>query len=297
MAFSTEVVGVIPARFQVDELHAGHHHLIQHVQNTHRDCLIALGSRRGLPTNSDPLPHDVRTGMIWESYPGIPIQRIFDHPLDHRSWSRDLDALIEAKYPGRHAILYGSRDSFIPKYTGKFETQEVPCIPTASGTDTRNSITFPNTREGRRAMIYLVSKREPIVYRTVDLAIVDKMNNRALFITKIVHDGLPSFMGGFDNVKGESDLEALLREQGEELPKLNIGPPQFLGTVPIDDPRYRGTPDGVKTAFFRSNYLGGDFNAADDADGYQWLTRTAIPGSVVPWHRPLGELLLERWDD
>ncbi len=296
MTNAQKPVGVIPARFQVDELHAGHHHLITHVQSLHDDVLIALGSRRGLPTVNDPLPHEVRVGMIRESYPDIGIERIFDHPLDNRSWSRDLDDLIVTRYPDRSVILYGSRDSFIPKYTGRYETCEIPAMQNVSGTQVRREITFPNTREGRQAMIYMATNREPIIYRTVDLGIVDRARNRALFIKKDVHDGMPSFMGGFDNKKGETDVEAMLRELGEELPGLDIGQPQFLDSVPIDDPRYHGTPDGVKTAFFRAEFLGGDFTAADDADGHQWITRMAIPGSVVPWHRPLGELLLTRWD-
>lgn len=286
-------VAVIPARFQVPDLHAGHRHMIDYACARHKQVLILLGSPGGLPTPLNPLPFEVRAHMVREAYPDVLIAEVLDHPLSHTYWSKDVDRIITEEFPGMEAILYGSRDSFIPLYTGRFSTFALQPITDVSGTDIRNQITYPTTREGREALIYAASSRYPICYRTVDIAIVDPRTEKILLIGKDVHNGLLSFPGGFNEFKGESDEEAARRERREEIPTVETGRLRYLGSYGIEDPRYRKTNDGVTTSFFGTLYKRGTPTPGDDAQRVEWVSRAELLERLVPWHHVLAERLLK----
>lgn len=287
-------VAVIPARFQVPDLHEGHRHMIDYARARHKQVLILLGSPRGLPTTLNPLPFEVREYMVRQAYPDVEIAEVFDHPLSHKSWSTDVDKIISDMFPGSEALLYGSRDSFIPKYTGRFSTFALQPITDVSGTDIRNAIAFPTTREGREALIYGVQSRYPICYRTVDLAIINPKNGDVLLIGKDVHNGLLSFPGGFNENTDESDEDAVNRERREELPGIQTGKVTYIDSFPIDDPRYRNTTDGITTSFFYTMYKSGVPTAGDDAQHVAWVSRKDLIKRLVPWHHELAEELLKK---
>lgn len=287
-------VGVIPARFQVPDLHVGHRHLIDYVRERHKKVLIMLGSSGGLPTTQNPLPFEVRAAMVKEAYPDVDVVEVLDHPLSHIYWSKNVDDIIAKRFPEMLPTLYGSRDSFIPKYTGTFATHVVPAVSEVSGTDIRDAITAPTTREGREALIYAAQSRYPICYRTVDVAIIDPRTGKILLIGKDVHNGLLSFPGGFNEQKGESDWRAALRERREELPGIRTGKLKYIGSYPIDDPRYRRSRDGITTTFFYTLFKGGTPSAGDDAQQVFWVSPQELLERLVPWHHELAEVLLSK---
>lgn len=291
-----KAIGVIVARFQVAELHPGHIHLISHVLERHEEVVIVLGTRGGMRTPRDPLTFEERCEMIKQSLPEqhFTILQLNDHPESSKKWSENLDALLETIFPGRAAILYGARSSFIPHYlTKKFPTREVKPVHSCSGTQARKELKFSHTKEGRTAIIHLMENRPPLVYATADLAIVDKVNHRVLLIGKDAHNGKLSFAGGFADKKDGTALNTALREGMEELLGIGFGPLQYVNSIVIDDPRYRGTCDGVMTTFFMAEYLGGTPYPGDDADSVQWVSFADLGESLVSWHQPLGKLLLE----
>jgi len=293
---SVTTVGVGVGRFQVDELHAGHRYVLDAIHERHPNTMcVVVGSTGGLPTPTDPLPYSAVEAMIKEAYPDATVIEQFDHPLSSDSWSIDLDQKLRGRFPDQRIVLYGGRDSFIPHYSGTLETVELPGDLPISGTERRAGIEFPNTCEGRSALIHAARTRYPINYRTVDLAIIDPARDQVLMIGKNVHGGAVSFTGGYNDRKGETDLEAVLREQGEEIPGINISRPRLLGTLPINDPRYRRSHDGVVTTFFLAYYRGGEPKAADDADWVRWVTRSDLLKTVVPWHQGLVQMLLDSW--
>ena len=294
MHTSSSSVGVIPARFQVPELHEGHRHLIDQVQKLHEQVLIVLCSSRGFATSRNPLPYLVRKHMVLEAYPAVSVVELLDHPIASTYWSRDLDELIKATHPGSDAVLYGSRDCFIPRYTGQFSSVEVPMITSKSGTDIRADIGFPTTREGREGLIYALQSRAPAVYRTADIAIID--HNRILLIGKDVHEGLLSFPGGFNDTLGESDEAAAMRERIEEVPGITVGPFTYLESFEVEDPRYWGTPDGITTSLFKTTYKDGSPTPGDDADSVAWVHKDELLARLVPWHRPQAKYLLTQWN-
>ena len=155
---SNESVGIIIARFQVPELHQGHRFLVEEVAARHRDVLIFLGTRGTARTRRDPLTFQERAIIVHEAFPEreLALLPLPDHPISNAHWSTNIDACIREAFPNRHAILYGSRQSFIPLYVGDFSTYEIPAIPCESGTDVRTTLTFPHTRDARAAIIHAI---------------------------------------------------------------------------------------------------------------------------------------------
>lgn len=294
----SDTVGVIVGRFQVPALHEGHMALLRYVIARHKTVLVVLGSPRtkGFLTARDPLSFDDRKVMMLEQFPHVIVEEIFDHPISPKMWSKDLDALIAERFAGRHAVLYGSRDSFLAKYSGTNETRELPSSSSVSGTTLRGLIGPPSNEAERRGKIHTTQTRPPVTYRSADIAVI--RGNEILLITKDIHtDGerqFWSFPGGMVN-KGETDMHAGARELSEEVPGITVSPLRYIDSHPVDDPRYRGTPDSITTALFRTNYLAGEPSAGDDADRVKWFRRDIFVDALVPWHRPLGELMLTYW--
>ncbi|HYD93133.1 MAG TPA: NUDIX domain-containing protein [Candidatus Paceibacterota bacterium] len=287
-------VGVVVGRFQVPYLHRGHLHVLNTARDNHAYLLVVLASTGGQATRENPLPFEARRDMMKSAYPRAKILEIFDHPINPTFWSRDLDALIRKEFPFNPITLYGSRDSFLPLYSGTFPTVELASEDAReSGTALRKSARLMNTRDARDAAIWQVNSRYPIAFRTVDIAIERPSTDEVLLIGKNRHEGLLSFPGGHVNV-GERDEDAAPREFGEEVPGVEISELTWLGSDPINDPRYRNSTDGITTTFFRGTYLSGTPTAADDADSVHWVKRDALIERLVPWHHTLGHRLLTR---
>ncbi len=140
--------GVIVGRFQVPDLHAGHRFLIEHVRARHESLLVVLGTTNA-PDERNPLSYEARRDMLLETYPGIAIAPLSDHPSDAH-WSALLDTLIREH--AEDALLYGSRDSFLSVYTGVFRTTYIEPVPSTSGTEVRRALhTAPHAALSPRA--------------------------------------------------------------------------------------------------------------------------------------------------
>jgi bifunctional NMN adenylyltransferase/nudix hydrolase len=180
MQTPTPSVGVVVGRFQVATLHAGHHYLLDYVQSRHETFLIVIGTTQGFPNKKNPLSYAMREAMLRKAYPHAVILPHGDHPSNDE-WSKELDLLIAHHFPGEEALLYGSRDSFIPHYRGKNKTIEVPQIAAKSGTDYRReaSAKVLQSPAFRRGVIHTQEKRFPIPYPAVDVAIINPPQTRS----------------------------------------------------------------------------------------------------------------------
>lgn len=144
--------GAIVARFQVGELHAGHHHLIQSVYKKSDQVVICLGEP-AFRDEKNILPFEIRRGMILETYPGAKIYKIRDHRESNELWSGNLDMILNEF---ENVTLYGSRDSFNSFYTGKYPYEEIPELVGFNGTLERNKMlaAIPNnTPDYRKGLI------------------------------------------------------------------------------------------------------------------------------------------------
>jgi len=170
-------VGVVVARFQVDEIHAGQKQFLDFVCEHHKKVILFLGVSRAEGTRDNALDFATRKIMIQNDYPNI----VCFAQLDQKSdivWSKNLDESIDLAYGGKKTLLYGSRDSFIPHYFGRHQTVELaPTIP-VSGTEIREGIAreILNEKTFRTGIIYQAYSQRPKVYPTViSLVIMTKV--------------------------------------------------------------------------------------------------------------------------
>lgn len=288
-------VGVVIGRFQVPELHDGHHHLIRHARDRHEHLLIIVGSRKSFPTPRNPLSFAMRQAMLLAEFPNAVVVDMHDHPSDDE-WSTRIDELIADLYPGMDAVLYGSRDSFIPFYNGTCPTVEVSAIPCDSGTDLRNQIRdeLIHTPDFRRGIIHSHVTRSGIPYPTVDIAIINPESDSVLLGQKSTDGNKHRFIGGFYDPEFDTSLEsAARREVHEETGGIEAGNFRYIGSEKVNDWRYQGSPDCVITTLFRADYISGIPQASDDIQSFKWFNLSMIPEILVPEHRSLGEMFIQ----
>lgn len=285
-------VGVIVARFQTPELHAGHRYLIETVRSLHQDVFVVLGSPRfEFPTELNSMDFVTRRLMVRKAYPRVEIGALTDCGSDV-IWSEALDALIAEAYP-LEAVLYGSRDSFVPHYKGKWRTVELPSYQEVSATSLRQEtgLTACDTKDFRKGIIYAAATRPGVVFPTVDIAIIDRAQSRVLLGARRTEGGRLRFFGGFVDPKDESLEEAALREAREEAGPIMLRGLRYLGSHRVRDPRYWGTKDGILTSLFVVEYVSGEPKAQDDIDGLEWVLFSDAPSRFVKEHVPLWNML------
>lgn len=289
-------IGVVVARFQVARLHKGHRYLIDHV-NAHSDItIIALGTSESFPTKKNPLSFETRRLMLAGAYPKARIIELPDTKLDER-WSQSLDATIEASVPTGVSdpmiTLYGSRDSFIGCYTGRYSTSIVPPLGSLNGTRERERLEKPiDSVRFREGLIHAQVIRMPAVYPTVDIAIVRREANEVLLGGKDSDGDKLRFVGGFVDPKDESYEHAARREAYEETAGIEIADLKQIGSTRINDWRYRDTDDVVITTLFVATYVFGPIRAGDDLDRLMWVPTGSLLDRIAPEHEALAHMLL-----
>ena len=102
---------------------------------------------------------------------------------------------------------------------------------------------------------------------------------RALAVGGVVayHFGLSGLPGGFADPADESYETAAARELQEECGALETTPMQYLGSVKIDDWRYRGETDKILSLLFTATLRSGKPQANDDLEALQWFDISALP--------------------
>ena len=304
-------VGVIIGRFQVPDLHEGHCDLIETVKAKHKKVLVMICSTPGvLVTRKNPLDYFTRMLMIQEQYPDIAITPMFDMQSDD-DWSKTVDAKITETF-GDHmsVVLYGSRDSFIPHYNGKFPTVELADSINVTGTAIRDAASqeVRQHSEFRRGVMYAAHNKHPATFPTVDIAVVNyNLPGVTGHITKAPPKGialgrkktdLPGqwrFPGGFVDPNKDVTLEAAARrELKEEFGiNLNVDGMRYLGSYNVGDWRYRNELDQIVTALFITRSLWGPLTPGDDMDEAKWFSLHDFNiETLVEGHRPLMQMVL-----
>jgi len=288
-------VGVIVARVQVHELHEAHLDLFQTVCNEHSKVIVFLGLSPLMVTQNNPLDFESRKQMILEKFPNVIVMYIKDNPSD-QLWSIELDEKIkDLTGPGQSVVLYGSRDSFISHYSGKYKTQELVQEIYVSGSETRKAISkkVKNTSEFRAGVIWAAYNQYPKCYPTVDIAIFSEGNEKLLLARKAKEDKY-RFVGGFGDPLSPTYEEDACREVMEET-GLEVGKPEYLGSFTIDDWRYRHEKDKIKTLFFKANVIYGRPQANDDICEVRWFDYSEkIRPFIMDAHLPLFDCLINK---
>lgn len=300
-------VGVIIGRFQVPDLHDGHRDLIDTVISKHKQVFIFVCSTPGvLVTRKNPLDYFTRMKMLQVEYPELAFQPLHDMQSDD-DWSKVVDTKIAETF-GNHisAVLYGSRDAFIPHYFGRYPTVELAESVDISGTTVREAASneVRTHSEFRRGVVYAAHNKHPVTFPTVDIAVIQHIND-ALFVedgTKVAlgrkHTDAPRlwrFPGGFVDPRQDNSLEAAAkRELSEEFGiSLNVDKMHYLGSHNVNDWRYRNELDQIVTTLFITRYLWGPLTPGDDIDEAKWFDLKDFKvNTLVEEHRPLMEMIL-----
>jgi bifunctional NMN adenylyltransferase/nudix hydrolase len=293
-------LGVIIGRFQAPELHEGHRGLIDQVRAKHNKVLILLGSTPGvLVTRQNPLDYHTRALMISASYPDVMVLPIHDMISD-TDWSKAVDHRIEEVLDVGEAILYGSRDAFIPHYSGKFKTVELDSSHKISATEMRTSVSdqVRRTADFRCGVIYAAHNRHMVTYPTVDVAIVkyegEKPVELVLARKKSDPSGMWRFPGGFVDPTKDKNLELAAAREAQEEIGCGMSEPRYVGSTIVDDWRYRKDVDKIMTTLFHVQYLYGTIEGKDDLAGGEakfFNIRKIDINIVMPAHRPLVHML------
>jgi bifunctional NMN adenylyltransferase/nudix hydrolase len=290
---TTPTIGVVVGRFQTIRLHEGHLHLLRSAAKDHDRLLVAIGSPRSLPTPRNPLSFEIRKAMVEEVLPEAIVIPVFDNKSD-QDWSLALDKAIAAVAPGYAPTLYGSRDSFIPYYSGSCPIKYVEDITSVSGSDLRaRCVDIRRSEDFRHGVIHAHATRHPLTYPAIDIAIVKPKEQLVLLGEKRQDGGKLRFIGGFVDAEDPSYEYAAKREAYEETGGLEIADLRYAGSARIDDWRYRGVKDGIMTILYRATYVFGAPTARDDLDGLTWVPYGELTAHLTKEHEPLGRMFLK----
>jgi len=290
-------VGVVIGRFQVHELHPGHVELLNWVNDNHDTMIVFLGNSPVL-SRSNPLPYNARRMMIQEQYPDALVLPL-DDMRDDRLWSDQVDDMISRVVrPTETVCIYGSRDSFIPHYTGKNQTQAMEGTGHFwSGSEVREKIANKTGKNAdfRAGAIYAANGAYPRVIPTVDAAVFTK-DGDIVMVRKNGEDKL-RFPGGYVE-PGSTFASTIKREIREEVGDLEVNV-SYIGDLEIDDWRYRGNQDIIHTTVFRADILWGGIGRFTDVAEIaetdivtQTNLRLGYRESVVPEHHAIVEMLI-----
>lgn len=288
-------IGVIIGRFQIDELHSEHIKMIDEVLKRHNKVILFLGVAPAIGTQRNSLDFLTRKMMIEEVYDKSfsVILPLNDKKLDE-VWSKQVDTKIREVFPLGSVVLYGSKDSFIPHYKGKFNTIELETeVILISATDVRKEISkkvLPS-KEFRAGIIYSTHNAYPIVHPTIDVAIMNDDDTQVLLGRK--HDEtLFRFIGGFVDVTDKNLEQTVRRETGEET-GLEIDGITYIASIQVKDWRYRSDSDrAIMTSFFKAKRISGHARGADDIAEVKWHNITDLKTeNIVSEHAQLLELL------
>ena len=294
MDIKTTQHGVIIGRFQTPELHSEHIKLIQYVLDRHEKVILFLGISPTLANKKHPMDFITRKYMIEEQFG---ISKLIIMPLsDNKSdeiWSKQLDSKIKEVFPLGSVTIYGSRDSFIPYYKGVNKTLELQPDVFVSATDIRElaSKKVISSPEFRAGIIYSVYNQFPVVYSTVDIAII---KDDEILLGQKLGENEWRFIGGFVDNTDESDEAAAKREALEET-GLEVADLEYICSMPVNDWRYRRIKDrSIMTRFFKAKYIFGCPTPQDDINALKWFKLTPeLENILVEEHKKLLKKLIK----
>lgn len=289
-------IGVIIGRFQIHELHEAHKEMIGEVLSRHEKVILFLGVSPTLSTRRNPLDFRSRKLMIEEEFNKDIIILPINDRKSNKIWSDQVDTKIREVESIGSVALYGSKDSFIPFYEGKFDTIELVPNTMVSASDVRKDISKRVVRDKnfRAGVIYSTYNTYPTVHPVIDVAILNE-DETELLLGRKKDEELFRFVGGFTDVTDESYEITAKREAMEET-GLEVGDVTYITSTRVDDWRYRANSErSVMTAFFKAKKIFGSTKANDDIVEVKWLKVKDLHTShIVNEH---GRLLLALKDN
>lgn len=271
-------IGIVPARFQCSYLHDAHIKLVLHACKENDHVIVLLGDAPTRLTTDNPLPYEVRKQMVLDMFK-VEVLPMPDFKYDE-VWSKELDKFIDNFYPNDQVTLYGSRQSFISSYHGKYKTEMVESIiiEGLSASCLREQIhkTPKNSIDWREGIIYASAYKYPTSYQTVDIAILNSSKTQIL-LGKKEFEKKYRFIGGIVDSNLDDSLEiAAKRETLEEIGRVETGDYKYISSHRVDDWRYKKSKDKIMTAFFCCTYVFGRCEPKDDISEIKWFNLVSL---------------------
>lgn len=293
-----KATGVIIARFQTPYLHDGHKYLLDEIRSIHNKVVVVLGVSPVKGSRRNPFDFYTREKLLKQYAPELMVLPLSDHPSDE-AWSKQLDALLQNTFPQESFILYGSRDCFIPYYSGHLQIVALPELGEHSATAIRNenSDKVLDTIDFRMGINYAYQNTYSKVYPTVDIAVLKDGDTQVLLGKK--HNAPQwRFPGGFSDPADDTFEAAARRELQEECGDIEISTMQYVGSAKIDDWRYRSEDDKIVTVFFKTQWVFGHAQASDDLKELAWFSVMELnammqQGTIAKEHQVLVNLLIK----
>jgi ADP-ribose pyrophosphatase YjhB (NUDIX family)/nicotinamide mononucleotide adenylyltransferase len=269
---------VIVGRFQLPFLNGDHLSYLSRIIYNSSEVLFVIGLSYCQASREDPLDYQTRVNMIknYFSSDNISFAYIKDEYEDGE-WSRKLDSLVSkifGKTNSRDVTIYGSRENFINRYSGLFQTKEMFKISIESEELLKKQISSYSMRgdDFRYGAFHVALNQFANPMPCVDIALVDEDSGRILLGKKNGQNEY-RFFGGFCENFGSYEDDAV-RELIEEtsLRRENFGDPKYICSQIVDDWRYRYTERKIKTSLFLIKYFNGDPKASDDIETIKWFT-------------------------
>ena len=293
-----KTTGVIVARFQTPYLHEGHQYLLNEIKNRHNKVVVVLGVSPVKGSRRNPFDFYTRERLLKQFAPDLLVLPLSDHPND-AVWSEQLDRLLQSTFLQESFVLYGSRDCFIPYYSGHYTPQELPEFGNYSASAIRDEHADKvlDSTDFRMGINYAYQNTYEKVYPTVDIAVLSSDGTQVL-LGKKHHATSWRFPGGFADPTDADYEAAAKRELQEECGDIKTTAVTYIGSAKIDDWRYRSEADKIITLLFGTQLISGTAKAADDLGEVAWfsidsLTEMMSQGSIVQEHHVLVNLLLK----
>lgn len=164
-----KAIGVIVCRMQVPYLTESHKNVVNTVIHRHSRIVMFLGTTNKPINMRNPYPFEFRKQMIETNFPEVEHLTIVPLPdieEDNALWVMILDKMISSFLShDESAVLYGSRDSFIPYYkkdNGQFDCVELSQTDYDSGTQLRelSAIKLPEYNvEAAQAILWALNQK------------------------------------------------------------------------------------------------------------------------------------------
>ena len=192
--------------------------------------------------------------------------------------------------------IYGSKETFIKMYVGKYQTFEFEASSYIGVDELRRqaSTNYAPNEQYRAGIVAAQANRHVSAYQTVDVAIVDDKGR--LLLGRKPNETKWRFIGGFSDPNSPS-LEADARREAQEETGVAVDDVKYIFSTKIEDPRYQNEADCIKTAFFSAKYIFGKPVSNDDIAELKYFTKSEITyDDVIEIHHVLLKKFLEIWN-